>query len=59
MVYIHTSGHNVHFVLQIAEDGHARVYAHVLHACFRFYLISIYIEEEVMLESSEVDRSIL
>jgi hypothetical protein len=59
MAYIRTSSHNVPLVLQIAEDGHARVYAHVLHARFGFYLTSIYIEEEVMLESSEVERSIL
>jgi hypothetical protein len=46
-------------MLQIAKDGHARVYAHVLHTCFGLHLSSIYLEEEVMLESGEVDRSIL
>jgi hypothetical protein len=35
------------------------VYANVLHACFRFHPISIYIEEEVLSESSKVDRTIL
>jgi hypothetical protein len=59
MAYIRSFGHNVPLVLQIAEDGHARVYAHVLYAHFGFHLTSIYIEEEVMLESGEVDRSIL
>jgi hypothetical protein len=59
MAYIHASGHNVPLILQIAEDGHARVYAHVLHARFGFHLTSIYIEEEVMSKSGEVDRSIL
>jgi hypothetical protein len=46
-------------VLQIAEDGHARVYANVLHARFAFHLSSIYIKEEVLSELGEVDRSIL
>jgi hypothetical protein len=59
MAYIRASGHNVPLVLQIVEDGHARVYAHVLHARFGFHLTSIYIEEEIMSESGEVDRSIL
>jgi hypothetical protein len=59
MAYIRASGHNVPLVLQIERDGHAQVYAHVLHARFGFYLTSIYIEEEVMSESGEVDRSIL
>jgi hypothetical protein len=59
MAYIRAFGHNVLLVLQIAEDGHARVYVHVLHACFGFHLTSIYIEEEVMSKSGEVDRSIL
>jgi hypothetical protein len=46
-------------VLQIADYGHARVYAKFLHACFGFHLSSIYIEEEVLFESSQVDMSIL
>jgi hypothetical protein len=46
-------------VLQIAEDGHAQVYAHLLYARFGFHLSSIYIKEEVMSKSGEVDRSIL
>jgi hypothetical protein len=59
MAYIRASGHNVPLVLQIAEDGYARVNAHVLHASFGLHHSSIYIEEEVMLESGEIDRSIL
>jgi hypothetical protein len=59
MAYIRAFGHNVPLVLQIGEDGHARVYAHVLHARFGLHLPSIYIEEEVMAESGEIDRSIL
>jgi hypothetical protein len=59
MAYIRASGHNVPLVLQIGEDGHAQVYVHVLHACFGLHLSSIYIEEEVMAESGEIDRSIL
>jgi hypothetical protein len=46
-------------VLQIAEDGHAQVNAYVLHAHFGLRLFSIYLEEEMMSESGEVDRSIL
>jgi hypothetical protein len=59
MAYIRASGHNVPLVLQIVEDGHARVNAHVLHARFGLHHSSIYIEEEVMSESGEIDRSIL
>jgi hypothetical protein len=59
MVYIWASGHNVPLVLQIGEDGYAWLYAHVLHAHFEFDQSSIYIEEEVLSELGEVDRSIL
>jgi hypothetical protein len=59
MTFIQAPGHNVPLVLQIAEDGYAQVYAHLLQAHFEFHLSSIYIEEEVLLESGEVDRSIL
>ena len=59
MAYIRATGHNVPLVLQIAEYGHARVYAHVLQACFSFHLSSIHIEEEVLSESGNIDRSIL
>jgi hypothetical protein len=45
--------------MQIAEGGHARVYANVLHARFRFHPTLIYIEEEVLSESGKVDRTIL
>jgi hypothetical protein len=45
--------------MQIAEDGHVRVYAKVLHARFGFHLFSIYIEEEVLFELGKVDRPIL
>jgi hypothetical protein len=45
--------------MQIAEGGHARVYANVLHARFGFHPTSIYIEEEVLFESGKVDRTIL
>jgi hypothetical protein len=34
MAYIRASGHNVPLVLQIVEDGHARINAHVLHSRF-------------------------
>jgi hypothetical protein len=46
-------------MMQIVEGGHARVYANVLHARFGFHPTSIYIEEEVLSESSKVDRTIL
>jgi hypothetical protein len=46
-------------MMQIAEGGHARVYASVLHACFGFHSISIYIKEEMLSESGKVDRTIL
>jgi hypothetical protein len=59
MAYIKATGHNVPLMMQIAKGGHARVYANVLYARFEFYLISIYIEEEVFSESSKVDRTIL
>jgi hypothetical protein len=59
MPFIRATGHTVPLVLQIAEDGHARVDANVLHAHFGFHLSSIYVEEEVLSESGEVDRSIL
>jgi hypothetical protein len=45
-------------MMQIAKGGHARVYANVLHARFGFHPTSIYIEEEVLSESSKVDRTI-
>jgi hypothetical protein len=35
------------------------VYAKVLHACFGFHLSLIYIEEDVLSESSKVERSLL
>jgi hypothetical protein len=59
MAFIQASGQNTPLVLQIAEDGQAREYVHVLQARFGFHLSSIYIEEKVLSESSEVDRSIL
>jgi hypothetical protein len=59
MAYIQASGHNVSFVLQIAEDSYAQLYAHVLYARFKFHLSSIYIEKEVLSKSSKIDRSIL
>jgi hypothetical protein len=46
-------------MMQIAEGGHARVYASILHALFGFHPTSIYIEEEVLSESGKVDRTIL
>jgi hypothetical protein len=46
-------------MMQIAEGGHARVYAKVLHACFEFHPTFIYIEEEVLSESGKIERSIL
>jgi hypothetical protein len=59
MAYIRPSSHSIPLVMQIADDGHVRVYAKVLHACFGFHLSSIYIEEEVLSKSCKVDRSIL
>jgi hypothetical protein len=58
-VYIKISGHSVPLMMQIAEGGHARVYANVLHARFGFYSTLIYIKEEVFFESGKVDRTIL
>jgi hypothetical protein len=46
-------------MMQIAEGGHTRVYANLLHARFDFHPTSIYIEEEVLSESGQVDRTIL
>jgi hypothetical protein len=45
--------------MQIAEGGHAWVYASILHARFGFHPTSIYIEEEVFFKSGKVDRTIL
>jgi hypothetical protein len=59
MAYIRVSSHSVPLVIQIAGDGHAQVYAKVLHDHFGFHLTSIYIEEEVLSKSSKVDRSTL
>jgi hypothetical protein len=59
MAYIRASGHNIPLMMQIAEGGHARVYANVLHARFGFHPTSNYIEEEVLSESGKVDRTIL
>jgi hypothetical protein len=59
MAYIQATGHSVPFVMQIAKDGHAQVYAKVLYTCFRFHLSLIYIKEEVLPKSSKVDKSIL
>jgi hypothetical protein len=59
MMYVQAIGHSVSLVMQIAEDGDARVYVHVLHAHFEFHLSSIYIKEEVLSESSKADKSIL
>jgi hypothetical protein len=59
MAYIRATGHSVPLMMQIAEGGHARVYASVLHARFGFHPTSIYIEEEVLSESGKVDRTIL
>jgi hypothetical protein len=46
-------------MMQIAEGGHARVYANVFHARFGFHPTLIYIEEEVLSESGKIDRTIL
>jgi hypothetical protein len=59
MAYIRASGHSVPLMMQIAEGGHARLYANILHARFGFHSTSIYIEKEVLSESSKVNRSIL
>jgi hypothetical protein len=47
MVYITATGHSVPLMIQIAEGGHALVYASVLHALFGFN------------ESGNFDRNIL
>jgi hypothetical protein len=59
MAYIRALGHSVPLMMQIAEGGHARMYANVLHARFGFHSTLIYIEEEVLSESGKVDRTIL
>ena len=59
MAYIRASGHSVPLMMQIIEEGHAQVYANVLHACFGFPPTSIYIEEEVLSELDKFDRTIL
>jgi hypothetical protein len=59
MVYITATGHSVPLMIQIAEGGHALVYASVLHALFGFHSTLIYIEEEVFNESGNFDRNIL
>jgi hypothetical protein len=59
MAYIRALGHNVPLMMQIAEGGHAQVYANLLHARFSFHPTSIYIEEEVLSESGNIDRTIL
>ena len=59
MAYIWTTSHSVVLVMQIAEGSHAWVYAKVLHDCFGFHLILVYIEEELLSESNKVERSIL
>jgi hypothetical protein len=59
MAYIRASGYNVPLMMQIAEGGHSRVYANLLHARFGFHPTSIYIEEEMLSESCKVDRTIL
>ena len=46
-------------MMQFVKGGHARVYANVLYACFRFHPTLIYIEEEVLSELGKVDRTIL
>jgi hypothetical protein len=46
-------------MMQIAEGGHARLYASVLYARFGFHPTSIYIEEEVLSKSGKVTRTIL
>ena len=58
MAYIKATSHGVPLMMQIAEGGHARVYANVLHARFRFHPTSIYVEKEVLSESGKVDRTI-
>jgi hypothetical protein len=58
MAYIRATGHSVPLMMQIAEGGHARVYANVLHAYFGFHPTSIYIEEEVLSELGKVNRTI-
>jgi hypothetical protein len=59
MAYIRATSHSVPLMIQIAEGGHARVYANVLHTRFGFHPTSIYIEEEVLSDSGKVDRTIL
>jgi hypothetical protein len=59
MAFIRASRHSVPLMMQIAKNSHARVHANVLNACFEFHPISIYIEEEVLSESCNVDRTIL
>jgi hypothetical protein len=59
MAYIRASSHSVPLMMQIAEGGHARVYANLLYARFDFHPTSIYIEEEVFSESGKVNRTIL
>jgi hypothetical protein len=53
MAYIRASSHSVFLMIQIAEGGHAQVYANVLHAHFGFHPTSIYIEEAVLSKSSK------
>jgi hypothetical protein len=59
MAYIRATNHSVPLMIQIAEGGHVRVYANILHARFGFHSTLIYIEEEVLSKSDKVDRTIL
>ena len=59
MAYIRATSHSVPLMMQIAEGGLVQVYASILHACFRFHLTLIYIEEELFSKSGKVDRTIL
>lgn len=56
MVCIRVDGHEVPIVFPLKGRVRAKIDSHLLHICFRFVELSIYVEEERKLESGELQH---
>ena len=58
MAGIWVDGHEVSIVFPLEEQGCAIVSTHLLHVCFKFVELSIYVKEEKHSQSGEIQQSI-
>jgi hypothetical protein len=59
MAFLCAHGHGIPFTILVGDDGNVEVHKRLLNAKFQFKLDSIYIKEEVFLDSGEMVETIL